>query len=253
MDRKIFLVGVGGIGSNLGEMITRFCRTLPNFQRVHLILIDGDKIENSNLSRQKFEIIDINKNKAQALADYLRATKPEILEIDSIPEFVTTKNIRDVFRSIQEQDIVITALDSTPPRKLIAEYLEQFPSFILLNPGNELTDGSLQVTIKRNGTYLSPNINNALHPEIFNAKKPKKRAGCAVLALSNAQVITTNVYVATLTAKVVSDLLKLDEEMTPIDSLVIPAEVYFDLTTFTMRMISPQEINAKLQLMSERK
>lgn len=251
MNKKVYLVGVGGIGSTLAEILTRSCRTLNNLHNITLILIDGDTVENSNLARQKFEIADLDKNKAAVLRRYLELFKPDNLTIRSVEDFVTKKNIGEIFEEFSENDIVITALDSTLPRKLIADYFDQFQTFTLINPGNELTDGSVQVAIKQNGEHISPNINNILHPEIFAAKKERKKAGCEVLAISNQQLVTTNTYVATLTAQIVFDLIKFDPTMNEIEDLKLPAEIYFDLKSFTMKMISVEDLKKKLELFSK--
>ena len=47
----IALVGCGGTGGFLAEGL---CRLLLGYPQLHLLLIDGDRVEESNLGRQNF-------------------------------------------------------------------------------------------------------------------------------------------------------------------------------------------------------
>ena len=59
---NVYIIGVGGGGSWLAEVM---CRLVDHRT---VTLIDGDKLEASNLDRQLFNESDIGKNKAEAMA-----------------------------------------------------------------------------------------------------------------------------------------------------------------------------------------
>jgi molybdopterin/thiamine biosynthesis adenylyltransferase len=70
---KIAVVGCGGIGSyfirSLSELIKR---DLAGFNRINVMgidIIDYDKVEEKNLLYQNFDIEDLDRNKAEVLAD----------------------------------------------------------------------------------------------------------------------------------------------------------------------------------------
>ena len=66
-----FILGVGGVGSWIA---THLCQS--GFG--HLILVDDDKVEPSNLNRSLYTFSDIGRYKVDALADRLRHIRPEI-------------------------------------------------------------------------------------------------------------------------------------------------------------------------------
>lgn len=99
--RKIrLLLGGAGIGSNIAECALRF-----GFE--NLTIIDGDKVELSNLNRQNYTRSDIGKFKAEALAERLLKINPSA-DIRFHCEFITNDNLH---RLIDNCDIAVNALD----------------------------------------------------------------------------------------------------------------------------------------------
>ncbi len=113
-NKKIILVGCGGIGSPLSEMLVR-----GGFN--NLTLIDQDLIDETNLQRQVFFEEDIGKYKAKALKKYL-------LNIDSkssikvINTFLDEKNISEICLSC---DLIVDATDNFKTRKIINIFCEE--------------------------------------------------------------------------------------------------------------------------------
>lgn len=94
------LFGGAGIGSNIAECALRF-----GFERI--TLIDGDKVEMSNLNRQNYQRSDIGKYKAEALADRLLKINPDA-DIKFHCEYISEDNIS---RLVDNCDIAVNALD----------------------------------------------------------------------------------------------------------------------------------------------
>src|SRR3990167_3142763 len=86
---RIAIIGCGAIGGNLAEQISRAGLSQT------LYLIDPDNYETHNINRQKNFETDTGKNKAEALADYLK-------QINSQIEYIPLK-------------ILITKIEQLPP------------------------------------------------------------------------------------------------------------------------------------------
>ena len=79
-EYRIFLGGAG-IGSIVAECALRF-----GFE--HITIVDGDKVEKSNLNRQNYTDNDIGRYKAECLAERLLSINPNA-QIDYHTEFLT--------------------------------------------------------------------------------------------------------------------------------------------------------------------
>lgn len=113
-DKKLVIVGCGGIGSVLSELLVRM-----GF--LNLVLVDFDKIDESNLGRQVFLEEDIGNLKAQALSEYL-------LKIDTSGNFevvcdkLTKKNISKLCNNC---NLIVDCCDNFDTRVLINDFCEQ--------------------------------------------------------------------------------------------------------------------------------
>lgn len=94
------LLGGAGIGSIIAECALRF-----GFE--HITIVDGDKIERSNLNRQNYTENDIGRYKATCLAERLLSINPNA-QIDYQTEFLTPSNIENLLNG---HDVAINALD----------------------------------------------------------------------------------------------------------------------------------------------
>jgi molybdopterin/thiamine biosynthesis adenylyltransferase len=108
---KIAIIGCGGIGSyfirSLSEMVKR---DLSGFNRINCMaidLFDYDKVEEKNLLYQNFDIEDLDRNKAEVLAD--RTGYKAIAEKIERAEQLTG------------YDLVVLAVDNNEVRNLIYE------------------------------------------------------------------------------------------------------------------------------------
>lgn len=98
-DYKIFLGGAG-IGGIVAECALRF-----GFE--HITIVDGDRVERSNLNRQNYTENDIDSYKAERLAKRLLAINPQAhIEYHNI--FITKDNVKGLLKG---QDVAINALD----------------------------------------------------------------------------------------------------------------------------------------------
>jgi molybdopterin/thiamine biosynthesis adenylyltransferase len=210
---KVLIIGLGGIGTILSELISRFLNYKQDLEGSTLILIDGDKYEVKNYIRQSFNNLG---NKAESKAADLKQ-KFQNITINSIPQFIT----KDTVNLITENDVVFMGVDNHKTRKLVSEYCKTLQNVILISGGNEYTDGSSQLYIRKEGQDLTPDL-CAYHPEIRNAAdKSPEELSCEELEISEPQLLFTNVTAAITMCWLFYNAV--------IEKDIKKSEVYFDI------------------------
>ena len=110
-DAKITIVGLGGIGCPLSQY-------LVSSGLKHLTLLDGDRIEKTNLGRQiLYSLDDIDKYKSICAKSRLLKTNP-YCKITAYSENLTEKNINVLL----DADIIIDTSDDWQLSKLINKF-----------------------------------------------------------------------------------------------------------------------------------
>jgi molybdopterin/thiamine biosynthesis adenylyltransferase len=100
------VVGLGGLGGGVAEMLARTGVG-------HLILIDGDRFEDSNLNRQFFSRTDrLGTAKAAAAAERIAQVNPSVIT-SVYTEFMMEENAP---RLLKGSDVVVDCLDSIAAR-----------------------------------------------------------------------------------------------------------------------------------------
>mgnify|MGYP004465474601 FL=1 len=122
-NAKVAVAGLGGLGSNIAAMLAR-CGV------GHLLLVDYDVVDVTNLNRQMYGISHIGKPKTQALTEILYQINP-YLTYESHCTKVTADNIEKLF---MEFPIVCEAFDR-PDQKamLVREILTRCPNTTLVS------------------------------------------------------------------------------------------------------------------------
>lgn len=107
-NKKILILGLGGIGSNVINILVR-----SGFQ--NFIIIDNDIVEESNLQKQFFyNQEDIGKLKTNVVSKKISAYNNEI-NVKEVNVLIETEE--DIEEYISESDIVISTIDK-PARKI---------------------------------------------------------------------------------------------------------------------------------------
>lgn len=102
-ERRVAIVGLGGVGSWVAEALARSGVG-------HLSLIDADDICVSNTNRQLPALAgQYGRNKVDAMAERCRAINP-LIEIEAVPAFVTASNLEQMLG--KGYDLVLDACDS---------------------------------------------------------------------------------------------------------------------------------------------
>jgi len=190
MPERVVLIGCGGIGSQLAGPLTRYLASRPVPQPV-LVLVDGDRFEASNLTRQACTAGDLGTNKAEALARVAGAVG---LGVQVVAVHVTADNVGHLVR---EGDIVLLAVDNHAARALLDRHVATLRDATLISGGNDETDGNVQLVRRRDGYSVDGHLVE-IHPEIGQAAESDVMpgTGCAALAANRPQLVVTNLMVA---------------------------------------------------------
>lgn len=109
-NAKITVVGCGGIGGEVIEMLARMGVG-------KLVLVDEDAFDITNLNRQTFATFDnLGRDKSTVARKKVESINPNV-EVESFTEHVSEKNITDI---IKDSDIVVDALDNILTRVIIS-------------------------------------------------------------------------------------------------------------------------------------
>ncbi|MEM2143216.1 MAG: HesA/MoeB/ThiF family protein [Candidatus Thorarchaeota archaeon] len=106
---SVVVVGAGGLGSPALRLLASL-----GFGKIRII--DGDRVELTNLPRQHlYNAEDVGKPKAQCAAKNLRRLNPEV-EVETIEERLTDDNATDLIRGC---NIIVDGLDSFQARRAV--------------------------------------------------------------------------------------------------------------------------------------
>ena len=117
-NSSVGIAGIGGLGSNAAVALARAgvgC----------LVLVDFDKIEESNLNRQYYFLDQIGKTKTEALEENLKRINPNI-KLKIYNQKLVKGSMEKPFEDV---DVVIEALDSADMKtSFIEEILAKLPN-----------------------------------------------------------------------------------------------------------------------------
>lgn len=211
---EISIIGLGGIGSVLSNTLSRYIDSKQS--NVTMNLVDGDDYEIKNLERQEF--IGYG-NKAAIKAKELRSKFSNI----TFNDYQTFLNEVTAPEIIKENSVVFVAVDNHKTRRLISNYAKKLNDIIIISGGNELTEGNVQIYIRKGGADVTPSLTD-YHPEIQNPiDKSPDEMSCEELSKSEPQLYFTNFMVA---GHMCSAFYNINEK----NNYKI-SEVYFDLIT----------------------
>ena len=216
---RINIIGLGGIGSALIPPLSRWLSGTP---AKDIVLVDGDKFSRGNSNRQNMSELDIGEFKVVVHARCIHSAFRQ-LNVMPINQYISGENASDI---IINGDTIFLCVDNHATRKLVSERCQRLDNITLISGGNELTDGSVQIYLRRNGRNRTPAIER-YHPEIANPKdKNPADLSCEELARmpGSEQVIFTNFTAACIMLNAFYSLVSRDKTLGY-------TEVYFDIIT----------------------
>lgn len=123
-EYRIFLGGAG-IGSSVAECALRF-----GFE--HITILDGDKVEQSDLNSQNYTENDVGRYKAECLAGRLLSINPNA-QIDYHTEFLACDNIEELLKGY---DVAVNALDFKDDTPFVFDKICKERKIPVLHPCN---------------------------------------------------------------------------------------------------------------------
>lgn len=194
-DRRVVIVGLGGIGSWVVQALAPFLQFLE--ETWTFILVDGDEYEEKNRARQAFDELG---PKAEVQASWA-ARKFSKLRVQAVTEYISADGADGtvpIDSIIQSGDIIFSCVDNHRTRKIVADHCGLLRDILLISGGNEYTDGNVQVFVRLHGESKTPELGK-YHPEIQEPRdKAPHEMSCEELAASSPQLIFANFQAAAL-------------------------------------------------------
>ena len=117
------IAGLGGLGSNIAMMLARSGIG-------HLLLIDFDSVEPSNLNRQHYMVSHLGMPKSEAIKDLILQANP-FIQLDTRCLRITVENAPELFTGC---DLVCEAFDKPEAKaELVNSLLENCPGLPILS------------------------------------------------------------------------------------------------------------------------
>ena len=197
-NNNIFIIGVGGTGSYLLPVLMRYLASRTDInENIYIKIIDGDKYDEGNVSRQEFAHSRIGRNKAEVQAEIYGKKFPN-LKISHFDEYIGDSNVE----MIGENSIVFCCVDNHFCRNILSKHCQTLNNVLLISGGNEYTDGNIQSYYKVDGKEMNHPI-EFRHPEIEKTNDgDRSEMSCEELhgLPSGSQVIFANAMSGTLMA-----------------------------------------------------
>jgi hypothetical protein len=154
------------------------------------VIIDGDNFDTGNLDRQLFDPSMVSTNKADSMAQMYNR-----FPVIAVPKFVGKDDLAEM---ITDGDIVLICADNHSIRALVQERALELQDSTVINAGNEMHDGNVQLFVRRGGKNETPPI-TFLHPEIhFESAEDRAAMSCQQAAAlpGGGQLILANMTAA---------------------------------------------------------
>lgn len=203
--KRIIVVGCGGTGGYLVPNLARLVASWNN-DNIELILLDGDRVEAKNLTRQNFINPDLGRYKAEVLAERYSAAFG--IQIQYIPEFLkSTKVLTRLSLDGNGSTIVIGCVDNHRTRREIGKWFRRRQGRVWIDAGNEEMHGQVICginfdaydadTTEADQPFGLPSVAD-LFPEVDKDRKAvfNDELSCAERAESAPQNIATNIMAA---------------------------------------------------------
>jgi len=254
-EYTIYVVGVGGTGSQLCQLLSKYI-SFSHFNPRRVILADDDIIEDRNAERQDFDRLEAGKPKVEVIKRKFIATSgfgyvealPVKLDVDSLPLDI------GVMSEQQAKILVFVCVDSARARNAIwselvgvfdakeRKYVNEGPKykgdFIVIDGGNTEYTGQVTTCIKttiddtvvllgQDPRILFENVRNA-DPSVTSCQERQQTEPQTVMANQQVATLMFNEFVSLFKQLKFQPLTKFDlttRQMQPVGQLIDLVEV----------------------------
>jgi PRTRC genetic system ThiF family protein len=223
----ITLVGAGGTGSALAVDLARLMyHVRQSGGKIHMQIVDHDRVERKNVGRQQFAAADVGRNKAESLAERLNMWLG--LDIAALPERFTKNTPLYLSDKVSARRILVGAVDNHRARREMAAsaYMAAGQARWWIDAGNGEHSGQVLIgnlaagEIQINDVFglvdglPAPSVQmpGLLEPE-ETAVAPQQ-ADCALAVIRDEQSLNVNRMMAVIAAQYVYDMVVRNEVTT---------------------------------------
>ena len=114
---KILIVGLGGIGSTLVDMLYPALEICELESEIHLL--DSDIVDQRNIGHQKFSESDIGNHKVSTLVERYNSTNSKVKLFDIVYDLSESSQLESF-------DFVIVGVDRPLPRRLVHSHAKKW-------------------------------------------------------------------------------------------------------------------------------
>lgn len=135
---KVAVIGLGGVGSYVAEALAR-CGV------GELVLIDGDRVTQSNINRQLYALNStVDKYKSDVAKQRINDINPAA-KVIAVAEFINADNVEDF--GLETCDYIADAIDSVADKTAIIAFAKSknIPIISCMGTGNKLNPQQLSV------------------------------------------------------------------------------------------------------------
>lgn len=166
------MIGAGGTGTHLIAPLLAYLETHHGNlgEEWQCVVIDGDNFDQGNTTRQLFDPGFMATNKAEAMAQMYNR-----YPVMPVAKFIGKEDLQTMF---DEGDTVFICADNHSIRALVQERALELQNCVVINAGNEMHDGNVQLWVRENGENKTPKL-TYMHPEIvFKSEDDRAAMTC---------------------------------------------------------------------------
>lgn len=162
-NATVMVLGVGGVGSHCIEALAR-----SGVGR--LILVDNDKVSQTNINRQSIAYQStVGEYKTKLMKDRIYDINP-VADVVTYETFVLPENLQEIFK--KKVDYIVDAIDTVTAKLALAEYAKEheIPLISCMGTGNKL------------------------HPEMFEIADISKTSVCPLCKVMRKELKNRGIY-----------------------------------------------------------
>lgn len=135
----VMVLGVGGVGSHCIEALARSGVG-------HLILVDNDKVSETNINRQSIAYQStVGEYKTKLMKDRIWDINP-VADVTTYETFVLPENLHEIFK--KKVDYIVDAIDTVTAKLAVIQYAkeQEIPIISCMGTGNKLHAELFEIT-----------------------------------------------------------------------------------------------------------